>query len=353
MPSDCRCWRGADARDLQDVRRVDGAARHDHLAVGAHLGEVAAALEGDADAALALEQQLAALRLGLDAQVGPALGLAQKSLRRRAAQAAAPRHLRIADALALLAVEIGIEREARLLRGFDEAMGERQDGAVVLDLERPALAAHLGIAALHVVLGLLEVGQHVVVAPAAAAHLRPAVEVGRRAAHIEHAVDRARAAHDAPARPFHAALAGALLGLGRVVPVDQRVADQRAHAGRDMDHRMPVARAGLQQDHRRARFRQTRRDHASGRAGAHHDIVRPHAAALMAFLSRYRSTTSIGFPYQATNLEGWSNARSSGVLRDAAGPRRRSHLRQSRHHREPAARFAARLPATPVHRAPA
>ena len=237
--------------------------------------------------------------------------------------------------------------------GFDEAMGERQDGAVVLDLERPALAAHLGVAALHVVLGLLEVGQHVVVAPAAAAHLRPAVEIGRRAAHIEHAVDRARAAHDAPARPFHAPLAGALLGLGRVVPVDQRVADQRAHAGRDMDHRMPVARAGLQQDHRRARFRQTRRDHASGRAGTHHDVIRPHAAALMAFLSRYRSTTSIGFPYQATNLEGWSNARSSGVLRDAAGPRRRSHLRQSRHHREPAARFAARLPATPVHRAPA
>src|SRR5687767_6046999 len=113
--------RRPDARDVQDVRRVDGAARHDHLAIGADLGEVAAALEGDTDTALALEQQLAALRLGLDAQVGPPLGLAQKSLCRRATQAAAPRHLRVADALALLAVEIGIEREARLLRGFDEA----------------------------------------------------------------------------------------------------------------------------------------------------------------------------------------------------------------------------------------
>ena len=144
---------------------------------------------------------------------------------------AAPRHLRIADALALLAVEIGIEREARLLRGFDEAMGERQDGAVVLDLERPALAAHLGIAALHVVLGLLEVGQHVVVAPAAAAHLRPAVEIGRRAAHIEHAVDRARAAHDAAARPFHAPLA---------VPFSGSVVKFQLTSGFLISERMPA-----------------------------------------------------------------------------------------------------------------
>ena len=275
--------RRPDAGDLQDMRRVHRAARDDDLAVGAHLGEIAAAAEGDADAALALEQELAALRLGLDPEVRPAPCLAQEGLRRRAAEAAAPRHLRIADARALLAVEVGIERKARLLGRFDEAVGERQDGAVVLDLERAALAAHLGVAALHVVLGLLEVGQHVVVAPAAIAHLRPAVEVGRRAAHIEHAVDRARAAHDPAARPFHAALAGALLGLGREVPVDQRISDQRAHAGRNVDHRMPVARTGLEQDHRRARFRQTRRDHAAGRAGAHHHIIRPHGAALMAF----------------------------------------------------------------------
>src|SRR5580704_10780952 len=124
------------------MRRVHRAARHDHLAIGAHLGEVAAAPEGNADAALAVEQELAALRPGFDPEVRAAPGLAQKGLRRRAAEAAAPCHLRIADARALLAVEIGIEREARLLGGFDKAVGERQDGAVILDLERPALAAH-------------------------------------------------------------------------------------------------------------------------------------------------------------------------------------------------------------------
>ena len=74
------------------------------------------------------------------------------------------------------------------VRGFDEAVGERQDGAVVLDLERAALAAHLGIAALHVVLGFPEVGQHVVVAPAFVAELAPVVVVDRMAPRIHHAV---------------------------------------------------------------------------------------------------------------------------------------------------------------------
>src|SRR6185437_13312289 len=98
---------------------------------------------GDAGAALALEAQRSRLRVGFDTQVRPTPRLAQEGLRRRTAKPAASRHLRIAHALALLAVEIGIEREARLLGRFHEAMGKRQDGPVILDLERPALAAHL------------------------------------------------------------------------------------------------------------------------------------------------------------------------------------------------------------------
>ena len=86
-------------------------------------GEVAAALELDADAALALEHQLAGLRVGLDPEVRPLPRLAQEGLRRRAAPAAAPRHLRIADAVALLAVEVGIEGEARLLRRLRRSDG--------------------------------------------------------------------------------------------------------------------------------------------------------------------------------------------------------------------------------------
>src|SRR5262249_29159769 len=104
-----------DARDLQNVRAVDRAARHDHLAVGLHDGGIAAAQNLDAGAAPALEQELAGLRVGLNPEVRPPLRLAEISLRRRAAPLAAARHLRVAHAIALLAVEIGIEREARLL----------------------------------------------------------------------------------------------------------------------------------------------------------------------------------------------------------------------------------------------
>jgi hypothetical protein len=80
----------ADARDLQDVRRVHRAAAHDHLAVRAHRLGGAAAPDLNADAALALEQQAAGLRIGLDAQVRTAARLAQERLRRRAAPAPAP-----------------------------------------------------------------------------------------------------------------------------------------------------------------------------------------------------------------------------------------------------------------------
>ena len=139
-------------------------------------------------------------------------GLGQEGLRGRAAEPPLARHLRIADAFLRLAIQVGAEREADLLRGFDEAMRQRQDGAVILDAQRAALAAILRIAALHVVLRLAEERQHVVEAPAAAAHLRPAVEVGRIAAHIQHAVDRARPAEHLAARPVDRAPAGAGAG---------------------------------------------------------------------------------------------------------------------------------------------
>ena len=79
-------------------------------------------------------------------------------------------------------------------------MGQRQDGPVVLDEERTARAAILRIA-LGVSFRFLEQRQDIGIAPAAAAHLRPAVIVGRVAADIKHAVDRTGAAQYPAARP--------------------------------------------------------------------------------------------------------------------------------------------------------
>ncbi len=70
MPSDYRCAARADAGDLQDVRRVDGAA----ATITSRLARTSVMLpprwKFDAGAALALEHQVAALGVGLDAQVG-------------------------------------------------------------------------------------------------------------------------------------------------------------------------------------------------------------------------------------------------------------------------------------------
>src|SRR3954454_5129837 len=103
------------ARDLKQVRRVDGAARQDHLADSRHAAILAVLLERDADAAPAVKQQSGGKRPGLDPQILPALRLRQEGARGRAAQAAVARHLTIADAFMLAAVEIPGQRNADLL----------------------------------------------------------------------------------------------------------------------------------------------------------------------------------------------------------------------------------------------
>ena len=65
--------------------------------------------------------------------------------------------------------------------------------------ERPAGAVEVVGAAL-VVLGLAEVGQHIIVAPAGVAELAPMVEVLGLAADVDQSVDRARSAERFAAR---------------------------------------------------------------------------------------------------------------------------------------------------------
>src|SRR5262249_7073974 len=98
------------------------------------------------DTALAVEQEFGGDRIGLDVQIAARPRLGQKCPRRRTAPAAAPRHLRIGDALLGLAVVVGGIGEPGLLRRFDKFVGERQDRTVILDDQRTALAAIFGIA---------------------------------------------------------------------------------------------------------------------------------------------------------------------------------------------------------------
>src|SRR6478735_157438 len=82
------------------------------------------------------------------------------------------------------------------------------------------------IGAALLVLGLLEERQHVVVAPAFAAALPPAVIIGRRAPHVDHAVDRAGAAQYLAARLVEDAAVELRFWLAVEHPVDPRVGER-------------------------------------------------------------------------------------------------------------------------------
>ena len=124
------------------------------------------------------------------------------------------------------------------------------------------------------VLRLLEIGQHVVIAPADIAALTPAVVILVLAAHIKQAVDRARSAQHLAARLKHLASAKAGLRLGLVHPVDGFFLEQLAVADRHMDPDVGILRAGFQQQHRMlAVGGKPIGEHAAGRTGADDDVV--------------------------------------------------------------------------------
>ncbi|MHC2409557.1 hypothetical protein ACVJGC_002148 [Bradyrhizobium diazoefficiens] len=155
------------------------------------------------------------------------------------------------------------------MKGLRQRIGHGHVG----DRQR-AVAAVILVGAARLALGLLEIGQHVVIAPAGVAALAPAVIVLVLAANIEQAVDRARAAQRLTARLEHLAPLQLGLRLGLVHPVDRLLLEQLAVAERHVDPDVGILRAGLEQQHAvLAVRRQAVGEHAAGGAGADDDVV--------------------------------------------------------------------------------
>ncbi len=194
--------RRADAGALQQLRRGDRAAAHQYFAAGVGGDRVVAVAHqvGDADGALAAEQDAVAQGVGDDGQVGPAAGLVQVAAPGGGATALrgdGPVHG--AEAFLLVAVEVIGSRVAGLHAGLDHRMEQR----VVAGLRRGH--ADRAVAAMVVVgtdvpgFRLAEVRQAVEVAPVLEARLLgPAVEVQGVAADVAHAVDQRGAAQALP-----------------------------------------------------------------------------------------------------------------------------------------------------------
>src|SRR4029077_2277252 len=120
----------------------------------------------------------------------------------------------------------------------------------------------------------LEIRQHVVPAPAPQAELAPVIVIGGLAAHIDHGVDRGRAADHLAARIIEAAAVETLLGLGLEAPVGARIADGEQIADRDVKPDPVVAPAGFENEHALVGVgREPVGENAAGGAGAGDDVV--------------------------------------------------------------------------------
>ena len=238
----------ADAGQHQGLRRVDGAAGQDHLALRRARSCARRSAVFDADRARALEQDARHQRAGLDRQIGAPERRPQIADRRAAPTAVADRHLDAREAVLLGAVVIVGRRMAGLAAGVQIRLDQRVGVARVLDGERPVAAAIRVRAALPALLPP-EIGQHVRVGPARQAVRGPAVVVGAVAADIGHRVDRGRAADHLAARAFDAAAVERGLRLGLVVPAVDAVAQHLAPGERQLDPRIAVPAAGFEQQH--------------------------------------------------------------------------------------------------------
>ena len=227
----------ADARQHQQLRRVHRAAAQDDLALGARDLVPAVDEVAHAHGVVLVEDDALDQRVGDDVDVvlvaldrGPQVGAGGAP-----ALLVLLRDLVVADALLGGAVEVRDPLVAGLLGGLHEGFADLGRIGLVGDVQRAAGAVEVVAAAL-VVLGLLEVRQHVVVAPALVAELAPVVVVPGVAAHIEHGVDRRRAAQRLAARPVHAPVVAMFLRHGLVAPVVRRLLAEAGEARRHLQH---------------------------------------------------------------------------------------------------------------------
>ena len=207
-----------DARQLEQMRRFDRARRQNHLARGTDFVHPAVLLVGDANRPAPLQQHARHQRPCRHLEIGPLQSRFQIGVCRAPAPPLEHRHVQCAKPLLAEAVEIGRCGIARLLARLDEGGIERIAHVAAAGVQRPVAAA-IPVRAMRRCLRLSEIGQHVAIGPAACSASVPAVEIRRIAAHIDHAVDRGRAAQNLAARHMQAAVVQVRLGLRMEPPV--------------------------------------------------------------------------------------------------------------------------------------
>ena len=263
----------ADARELEELRRVDGTGGEDDLAPAADGPRRSVAANPHRGRSPVLDRD------GLDRRVAEnrEVAIPSEGAEIRLAHAVAeppPRvELKIADAAVSVAVVVVVGGDPGFRAGLEERRRQRIARRILDDagLARPPAER---VAAERAGFHSLEVGQNAAEVPAGAPHVRPAVVFGRVPPYPEHAVDRGRSAQDPPPRPVDSPRPEIGLGLGTVAPHGALAGKHDPDAKGDLQPDPRVVAPRLDQRDGVASFLDdTRRGGAPGRSRADHDVV--------------------------------------------------------------------------------
>ena len=268
----------ADARHLEQLWRVEGAAAQDDL-VGRHrASSTAPGAVGDAGGPPTVEAhaQHGGPRHHLEV---PAVHHRVQVGARRAEPAAAVEVLiEAGEALLAVAVDIVGQRVTRLLNSLEEGAEQRVRRRAAFEHDRSTVAAVL-VATGQAVLHLLEVREAVGVVPVGHAWVGcPALVVERVAALEDHPVDARGAAEHLAPRVADATAAHERLWFALVLPVVEAVAARQHQGGGHVDQYVPpvVGPSGFEDEHAGGRVgAQPVGQHGARRAAADdHEVVR-------------------------------------------------------------------------------
>src|SRR3546814_57108 len=167
-----------------------------------------------------------------------------------------------------------LARNAGLLGRFGETIENVPAQPQLLDTQLAAAAVMCACAA-PMILTFLEDGQHGIPTPfRIAAELCPLVIVARLATHVDHAVDRRRAAENPPARIQDRAPAEPGVELRLIAPIGAWIADAIKIADWNMNPDPVVLAAGFEQQHQHVGIcRQAIGEYAAGAAATDDDVV--------------------------------------------------------------------------------
>src|ERR1051326_3059546 len=218
--------------------------------------------------------------MGDELQVRALQRRTQIGARGAGAAAAAAGLLTPADAVAMTRrqiVDILAVFQTELFAGFENGGADRR--AVRFRGEEWALLAARVAGFALPPFRFAEIGQAIVPRPAAIAELGPMIVILGLPTDVNEPVDRGRAADHPAARVNDRAAIGAGISLRAVLPRQGVMVEHLEEAGRDVNERVPVAPAGLdQQDLGRGILGEPVGEHAAGRSRADDDVIRLHRA---------------------------------------------------------------------------